>query len=145
MREDDDAQIAHAYSRLKPWGMSASIDLQECNPETIRNPEKLQEFVVSLCDLIEVRRFGEPSIVHFGRKSCVEGYSLTQLIETSLLSGHFANESNSAYIDIFSCRSFPPYKAAEFCRDFFDLSSFHKGRKRTPYFLLIAKHPVENI
>lgn len=44
---------------------------------------------------------------------------LAQLIETSPVSGHLAEESDSAYIDIFSCKGYPPYRAAAFCRDFF--------------------------
>jgi len=31
---------------------------------------------------------------------------MIQLIETSLISGHFANLTNSAYIDIFSCKGY---------------------------------------
>lgn len=49
----------------------------------------------------------------------VSGYSMTQLIETSLISGHFANESNAAYLDIFSCKFYLPYVVATFARAFF--------------------------
>ena len=47
------------------------------------------------------------------------GYSLAQLIETSLISGHFAEQSNRANIDIFSHTPYPPYRAAQFCRSWF--------------------------
>jgi len=51
------------------------------------------------------------------------GYSVVQLIETSCVSGHFAEDSNSVYIDIFSCKFYEQDKAVEFTKDFF------KGKK----------------
>jgi S-adenosylmethionine/arginine decarboxylase-like enzyme len=52
----------------------------------------------------------------------VAGYSMIQLIETSLISGHFANLTDSAYIDIFSCKAYDPGRVAEFTRTFFEAS-----------------------
>ena len=94
-------------------------DLKNCNPETIRDAGKIREFVIQLCDLIKMKRFGEPQIINFGPCERVAGYSLTQLIETSLIGAHFANETNAAYIDIFSCKEYAPQLTAEFCREFF--------------------------
>jgi S-adenosylmethionine decarboxylase len=88
-----------------PWGILTSMDLYGCNPDIIRDAEKIKRFVVELCDRIEMKRFGECQVVHFGQDERVAGYSMIQLIETSLISGHFANQSNAAYIDIFSCKS----------------------------------------
>jgi S-adenosylmethionine/arginine decarboxylase-like enzyme len=48
---------------------------------------------------------------------------MTQFIETSLVSGHFANETNTAYLDVFSCKEYPPERTAEFCRRFFGARS----------------------
>jgi S-adenosylmethionine decarboxylase len=44
---------------------------------------------------------------------------MTQLIETSLISGHFANATNAAYLDIFSCKFYEPRDVAEFALEFF--------------------------
>jgi len=44
---------------------------------------------------------------------------MTQLIETSLISGHFANASNTAYLDLFSCKFYEPREVAEFAMAFF--------------------------
>ena len=74
----------------------------------------IQTYVIKLCELIQMKRFGDPTIVHFGEEERVAGYSLVQLIETSNICGHFANESNAAYIDIFSCKYFDPELAAAF-------------------------------
>lgn len=98
-----------------PWGWHLVLNLYDCSPEAIRSRETIARFVVDLCDLIDMRRFGEPMIVNFGDDPRVAGYSLVQLIETSNISGHFANESNAVYLDIFSCKQFDPQQAADFC------------------------------
>lgn len=105
---------------VAPWGLLTSLDLYECNPETIRNAERIRQYVIELCDLIEMRRFGDCQVVHFGDDERVKGFSMVQLIETSLISGHFANYTNAAYIDIFSCKPYPPDRVAQFTRDYFE-------------------------
>jgi S-adenosylmethionine/arginine decarboxylase-like enzyme len=103
-----------------PWGILTSVDLYGCNPETIRDAEQIKRFVIELCELIDMKRFGECQVVHFGQDERVAGYSMIQLIETSLISGHFANQSHAAYIDIFSCKPYDPDDVAEFSRKFFE-------------------------
>lgn len=66
-----------------------------------------------------MKRFGDPIVVRFGADPKVQGYSLAQLIETSMISGHFAEDTNKAFIDVFSCKEYPPKKAAKFCMDYF--------------------------
>jgi S-adenosylmethionine/arginine decarboxylase-like enzyme len=115
-----DARIMKRYEQENPWGLAISVDLQGCNPSIIRSDEKIRKFVDTLCNLIGMKKFGPTVVVDFGEDSRVSGYSMTQLIETSLISGHFANTSNAAYIDIFSCKAYPPYVAASFAREFFE-------------------------
>lgn len=105
------------------WGMELSLDLYGCNPETIRSKEKLAQFVTELCDLIKVRRFGEATIVNFGEDERIAGFSLVQLIETSLVSGHFANQTNTAYINVFSCKDFDHQIVEDYCVKFFEAES----------------------
>jgi S-adenosylmethionine decarboxylase len=114
-----------------PWGLLTSMDLYACNPETIRDAEKIKRFVVKLCDRIGMKRFGECQVVHFGEDERVAGYSMVQLIETSLISGHFANQSNAAYIDIFSCKSYDPDDVRDFAQDFFEaqFTKVHVARR----------------
>jgi len=97
-----------------PWGWHLALNLYDCCPELITSAETIRDYVIKLCDLIQMHRYGDPFIVHFGQDKRVAGYSLVQLIETSSISGHFANESNAAYIDIFSCKKFDPQVAAAF-------------------------------
>ncbi len=114
-----DQIITKKFKEKNPWGLSACIDLYYCDPKIIRNASEIKRFVRELCHLIKMRRFGKTVVVNFGDDPRVTGFSMTQLIETSLISGHFANQSNTAYLDVFSCKAYPPYKAAKFAQKFF--------------------------
>ena len=108
-----------------PWGLLSCIDLYECDPETIRDAQKIKRFVSELCTLIEMKPFGETQVVHFGEEERVEGFSMIQLIETSLISAHFANASNATYLDVFSCKLYDPQTVAEFAKRFFKAEKVH--------------------
>jgi S-adenosylmethionine/arginine decarboxylase-like enzyme len=101
------------------WGVSCAIDIYDCSPETIRDPEAIRRFAVELCELIGMVPFGEPLVVHFGKEERIAGFSLVQLLETSLISAHFANWSNAVYLDVFSCRPYEKDAVADFARRYF--------------------------
>lgn len=107
------------YDEIGAWGISTALDLYDCDPQIIRDAGKIRAFVVELCDRLEMRRFGECQVVDFGEDERVSGFSMTQLIETSLISGHFANATNAAYLDIFSCKYYEPRTMAEFAVGYF--------------------------
>lgn len=114
------SNLKNDFHKKNAWGLLTSLDLFGCNPEIIRNADKIKKYVQELCQLIEMKRFGETQVVHFGEEERVAGFSMVQLIETSLISGHFANMSNSAYIDIFSCKYYEPSVVEEFTKKFFE-------------------------
>jgi S-adenosylmethionine/arginine decarboxylase-like enzyme len=103
----------------RAWGIASSIDIYDCQPEKIRCAETIRRFVIELCDLIEMKRFGETQVVHFGEDERVAGYSMVQLIETSLISAHFANLTNAVYLDVFSCKPYDPETVERFARNWF--------------------------
>ena len=109
-----------AKACVAPWGLLTSLDIYGCNPVLIRDADRIKRYVIELCELIEMTRFGDCHVVHFGKDERVAGYSVFQLIETSHISGHFANLDDSAYIDIFSCKPYEPGKAADFSKTFFE-------------------------
>ncbi len=106
-----------------PWGWHLALNLYDCSLERITSADTIRAFVIELCQRIEMRRYGEATIVNFGDDPRVSGYSLVQLIETSNICGHFANASRAAYLDIFSCKQFDPQVAAAFC-----IETFQAGR-----------------
>lgn len=121
VREDVDGRnIMERAIEEKVWGIASAIDIYNCNPVKIRDAEVIRRFVVELCDLIEMKRFGETQVVHFGEDERVAGYSMVQLIETSLISAHFANQTNAVYLDVFSCKPYDPEKVELFAREYFE-------------------------
>ncbi|WP_420094716.1 S-adenosylmethionine decarboxylase [Nocardia asteroides] len=100
------------------------IDLYDCDPDLIQDSAHIRQFVEELCLTLGFRRFGECNIVHFGERAEIAGYSMTQLIETSLVSAHFVNEAKSIYLDIFSCKQYDSDLAASIASRSFKASSF---------------------
>ena len=111
--------IAERAAAEQVWGIATAIDIYDCDPDTIRDADAIRRFVVELCDLIEMKRFGPTQVVHLGEDAKVAGYSMVQLIETSLISAHFANLTNTTYLDVFSCKPYDPDTVASFARDYF--------------------------
>ena len=66
-----------------------------------------------------MKRFGDCKIVNFGEDPRVTGFSMCQLIETSLISAHFANQSNAVYLNVFSCKEFDEKLVQEFAEAYF--------------------------
>ena len=112
-------ELRDKYRNEDVWGLLTSIDLHDCDPVLIRDAEAIKHYVNELCKLIKMKKFGDTQVVHFGEDERVAGFSMIQLIETSLISGHFANQTNHAYIDIFSCKFYDPQVAADFTQEYF--------------------------
>ncbi len=107
------------------WGVSSSIDLYDCDLPLMQDAEAIREFVRILCDRIKMRRYGETQVVFFGDDPRVQGFSMTQLIETSLISAHFADASRAIYLDVFSCAPYDPQDVAEFAMAYFKAAHYH--------------------
>lgn len=116
---DEPSPIVREAIEKSAWGIAASIDIYDCDPETIRSADAIRRFVVELCDLIGMKRFQDTLVVNFGEDERVAGFSMVQLIETSLISAHFANLTNVAYLDVFSCKPYAPHTVEQFAMKFF--------------------------
>lgn len=104
------------------FGQELVLNLYDCNLAKISSGEDIKKYIIELCDhVIEMKRYGEPMIPHFGHDNPVtSGYSMVQLIETSSVTGHFSEYKKSCYINIFSCAWFDMEKTAQFTQDFFE-------------------------
>lgn len=120
MSNGGSSDLKRQYEETDAWGLATALDLHSCNPQTIRDAEKIKQFVRELCELIDMKRFGETVVVDFGEDPRVSGFSMTQLIETSLISAHFANQTNNVYLDVFSCKFYEPQTVADFAKKFFE-------------------------
>src|SRR5512146_1317856 len=107
------------------WGLSSCIDLYECDLTRMQDAQAIKDFVHQLCELIEMRRYGETQVVYFGDDPRVTGFSMTQLIETSLISAHFADASCAIYLDVFSCAPYQPERVAKFAAEYFKAASYN--------------------
>ena len=101
------------------WGVSTCINLYECDLALMQNADAIRTFVVELCDRIKMRRYGETQVVFFGDEPRVQGFSMTQLIETSLISAHFADASRAIYLDVFSCAPYNAEDTTKFAAEYF--------------------------
>jgi len=107
--------------KSKIYGKELILDLYDCDPKIIRSKKKIGEYSNKICDLIKIIKYGKPIVERFAlHHDHAAGYSLVQLIESSLVSGHFSELWNWAYINIFSCNDFDDKKATTFTKKIFN-------------------------
>ena len=94
---------------MSHWGHHLIINARRCTPSTIRSKSIIQEFSRTLVREIDMVPYGNPKVVMFGTGN-KKGYTLVQLIETSNITGHFVEETDDMYLDVFSCKTFDPRK-----------------------------------
>jgi S-adenosylmethionine decarboxylase len=111
------------------FGQELVLDLYGCDPKKITDGEYIKQFVIKLCDeVIMMKRYGEPQVPFFGEETPITaGYSLVQLIETSLVSAHFSEYKKAVYLNIFSCKWFDAEAAAEFAAKWFDAKEIRRN------------------
>lgn len=107
---------------MQSWGKHLILDLRGCAPLSIRSQHHIAWFSRTLVKGIDMVPYGDPQIVMFGTGN-KKGYTLVQLIETSNITGHFCEETNDAYIDVFSCKDFCPRRVEEITRSYFQPES----------------------
>ncbi len=91
------------------WGKHGLFDCAGCREETIANGEHIAAFSKALVEAIQMKAYGEPILERFALHDPSRGgYTLVQLIETSLIDGHFVEEKCEAYISVHSCKDFDP-------------------------------------
>lgn len=105
----------------KIFGYELIMDLSDCNIETMKSKNKLQEYVNKLCELIDMKKYGKCLLEYFGTsKAHTKGYSLMQFIETSSITGHFSEYWGKSYINVFSCKPYNKELAVQFTKEFFE-------------------------
>jgi S-adenosylmethionine/arginine decarboxylase-like enzyme len=111
--------IMEKYKKTKAMGLCTAVDLKNCNLKTMQDKEAIRRYVSTLLKLIDMEPVGELQIARFGNDGLM-GYSFSQFIMTSLLSGHFIEKTRSIYLDIFSCKEYDPGKVVEFSASYFE-------------------------
>ncbi len=111
--------LEEQFSKWDAWWLSANIDIYNCDPKVSRDAIAIKEYLDSLIEFIDMVAVGDTHIEHFWDQETIPGYSMMQLIETSNVTAHFADLTDTWFMDIFSCKYYDPYKAAQFTQDFF--------------------------
>ena len=109
----------YKFDRRDAWGYLASIDLVDCNAEKVRDKKAIEKYIKDLSKVIDCHLYGPPTIAKIGKGGRLYGWSFTQLVTTSSITGHFVESNNTIYIDIFFCDYFDPDKAVKFTQDYF--------------------------
>lgn len=111
-------EVAESYQKCNAWGLSMTCDLKNCQEILVKSRSAIKSFVDQLIQIIDMKKYGDIHIVHFGQKEEVAGFSFFQLIETSNVSGHLVDKTRNVYLDICSCKIFDPWKVEEFSRNY---------------------------
>jgi S-adenosylmethionine/arginine decarboxylase-like enzyme len=94
-----------------PWGMLAAIDVHGCDRDRLADPDTIRRFVPAVIAAIGMRAHGPLALERFGDGE-LEGWSALQFIETSSITVHADEVWCRCFVDVFSCRSFDPDRAA---------------------------------
>lgn len=101
------------------WGYHLILDCRSCDIDKVTDPGNLAAFATEMVKRIGMRAYGEPQLSYFAtHEPEAAGYTLTQLIETSLISGHFVDKNGDCYLDIFSCKKFSIQDAKDVVKEF---------------------------
>jgi len=116
------------------WGKHLTVDVSNCN-ENRMDAEAIARFAKDMVKRIDMKAYGEPWIVHFGKEDPkVAGYTLTQLIETSNITAHFCDYSGECYFDVYSCKDFDIDEAL-------DVIAEHFGSREWVYNCIVRQAP----
>jgi S-adenosylmethionine decarboxylase len=102
------------------WGYHLILDCGGCDNEKIKSSENIKNFTKELVKRIDMKAYGEPIVEHFATHDPSKaGHSMVQLIETSNICAHFVDRDNTAYFDIFSCKTFDNTTVVDTVKEFF--------------------------
>lgn len=107
---------------MDTWGLETIIDLKDCDHNVITDIDTIKRFLKELTAILDMESYGEPIVERFGKEDKY-GYTAVQLIQTSNITAHFDEKNDSAYINVFSCKSYEPVDAVDFAMHVFKASS----------------------
>ena len=100
------------------WGYHLILDCSGCDHDKITNYDNVYSFAKQLVKDIDMVAYGEPQIVDFGSGNKA-GFTLVQLIDTSNICGHFVNENDTMYLDVFSCKDYDTATVTKLVKEYF--------------------------
>jgi S-adenosylmethionine/arginine decarboxylase-like enzyme len=110
---------------VQPWGYHLILDCSGADHESITSHDNVYNFTKEVVEKIDMVAYGEPQIVKFGSGNKA-GFTLVQLIETSNICAHFCDDTDTFYLDVFSCKTFDPQIVLDLCIKYFKVTG-HKA------------------
>lgn len=102
------------------FGQHLLMNLDGCPLAVLQSEDLLVDYVARLVRRIGMKAYGPTLREHFGHASPkTAGYTVAQMIETSLISGHMVDAELTAYWDVFSCKPFDVDAALAVTEQFF--------------------------
>jgi S-adenosylmethionine/arginine decarboxylase-like enzyme len=98
-----------------------SIELAGCNPYLLSDCNVVGNYLSEAVDLLDMIPLGKPIIHQFVHPTNPQENGITgiQVITTSHISFHSYPETNSTYIDVFSCKDFNQDEIVRFTVKYF--------------------------
>jgi len=111
---------------MENYGKELILDLHDCNPKKFTR-YSINKFFKSLCESIDMEACkvswwdykGHPDEYEKAPPH-LKGTTGVQFISTSNITIHTLDELKRVYLNIFSCKSFPPHMVAIFCQQYFE-------------------------
>ncbi len=98
---------------MKAYGKELILDLHECDPATYSSREKIKEFLIYLCEKIDMERgdlffwdYEGEEEEYEKAPAHLKGTSVVQFIMTSSIVMHCLDDMCRVYLNIFSCKDF---------------------------------------
>jgi S-adenosylmethionine decarboxylase len=105
------------------YGLELIADLKGCDLTDLTR-ERITQFVVELCDRVDMHRHGDPLFWedHSGIPH-LDGISAIQFIKTSNIVCHALPVLKAVYLNLFTCKPFDTDDALAYCKEFWCASS----------------------
>jgi S-adenosylmethionine decarboxylase len=108
---------------MEPYGTELLLDLKGCDLKEISRG-RLEDYFIRLCDLIQMRRHGEPMFWEdYSGIPHLHGVSAIQFIETSNIVCHALPLLTAVYVNVFSCKAYDTEAAKRFSTMFWRAES----------------------
>ena len=104
---------------MEYWGKHYIANVTACALDKARNPEHIRKFTTELVKAIDMKPYGTPTVIHFGEGE-LSGWTVTQLIETSNIMGHWIDSNGDLYFDVFSCKDFDENIVTDMLKEWFE-------------------------
>ena len=102
------------------WGQHLILDVKGCDVSKVTDADYIRTFTKDLVKKIDMVPYGEPQVVHFADGTELAGWTVTQLIYTSNITGHFLDINGDLYLDVFSCKEFNSQDVIDILTEYFE-------------------------